>query len=265
MKHRLKIITLLTLSTLSATVIAQVPNQTKTVQTTVVTSATGTKVEVPAQATAANDYSHIGEGNTYEKAVTPLLREISRKKSILELKKLDKEIAKLDEVEKKETQLSPVPVPVQSPLGSPAMTTTSAKRMNTSMALPEEEEMSSPVKVLMTYGSDDDLYAKIAVGEQGGYTVRKGDILPDGRYVMRVNSNFIEVQKAVNTKKANARSKTEKIFVSAGASSATPVTNTGRTGGVALPSSTPTIMPIPTGNVFSGSNQTVPSMNQQMR
>lgn len=255
MKHKLKIITLLTLGTLSATVMAQAPNQSAPVQTSVVTSGTGTKIEVPNQP-AVNDYSHIGEGNAYEKAVTPLLREISRKKSILELKKLDKEIAKLDEVEKKE-QSGFVPMPaVQSAQTMKAMAPTPAV----------EEVVSTPVKVLMTYGAEDDLYAKIAVGDQGGYTVRKGDILPDGRTVLKVSTNFIEVQKAA---KAKAKSKTEKIFVSAG----TPTTPTptapnglGNTGGIGgtnnsnmtftqMPSANmPTLMPIPATNTSTATN-----------
>lgn len=251
MKHKLKIITLLTLGTLSATVMAQTPNQ-PTQQPSVVTS-TGTKVEVPAQA-ATNDYSNIGEGNAYEKAVTPLLREISRKKSILELKKLDKEIAKLDEVEKKEPASGFVPMPAAQP----------AQTMKTTAATTVEDAIAVPVKVLMTYGADDDLYAKIAVGDQGGYTVRKGDILPDGRSVLKVSSNFIEVQKAVKTSKS-VKNKTEKIFVSA----ATPSTPTNAPAGLAgaggtnssnmsftpVPSSTmPTVMPIPAVNTATTSN-----------
>ena len=38
-----------------------------------------------------------GQGNTYEKEVTPLLRDISKKKSLLELRKLDRELEKLEE------------------------------------------------------------------------------------------------------------------------------------------------------------------------
>lgn len=254
MKHKLKIITLLTLGTLSATVFAQTPNQ-PAPQAGVVTS-TGTKVEVPATQTAVNDYSNIGEGNAYEKAVTPLLREISRKKSILELKKLDKEIAKLDEVEKKDTNPSGY---LQMPAPQPAQTMKATAPV-------EELVSSTPVKVLMTYGAEDDLYAKIAVGDQGGYTVRKGDILPDGRAVVAVNSNYIEVAKA--TVKKSSKSKTEKIFVSAGTPTTTAtsgVTGLAGAGGtntnnvtytpMPAPSSTmPTLMPIPAVNTATATN-----------
>lgn len=247
MKHTLKIITLLTLGTLSATTMAQAPNTPSTAQANVVTTSnTGTKIET----SAVNDYSNIGEGNAYEKAVTPLLREISRKKSMLELKKLDKELNKLDEVEKKDTQAGFVPMPSVQP--AMPMQITAPKVI---------EEISNPVKVLMTYGSDEDLYAKIAVGDQGGYTVRKGDILPDGRAVLKVNSNYIEVQKEV-TKKSNSKNKVDKIFVSSGVTVVAPTGQSGQgqtVGGqnfVPAPtSSMPTLMPIPAATVTTGSNQ----------
>lgn len=271
MKYKLKIITLLVLGTLSATVMAQAPNQpmstvapviaTAPVQAGIVTtSGTGTKIEVSAQ-TAVNDYSNIGEGNAYEKAVTPLLREISRKKSILELKKLDKEIAKLDEVDKKDTASGFVPMPTpqtaQLIKGNTASGISAISYPGSAPALTEEE--ATVVKVLMTYGADEDLYAKIAVGDQGGYTVRKGDILPDGRIVVKVNSNFIEVQKAVVTK-SKSKSKTEKIFVSAATPSST-ASQSGlgsKSGGGFVPvptGSMPSLLPIPAATITSGSNQ----------
>lgn len=248
MKHTLKFITLLTLGTLSATSMAQAPNTpTPQVNMVTTTSNTGTKVEIPAQ-TAVNDYSNIGEGNAYEKAVTPLLREISRKKSILELKKLDKEISKLDEVDKKDATNATngfVPMPSVQP---------ALQQQSSTMRSTLADESTSQVKVLMTYGSDDDLYAKIAVGEQGGYTVRKGDILPDGRSVLKVSNNYIEVQKEV-AKKTSSKSKVEKIFVSA----AVTTTATGQnSGGTPMPlptSSMPTLMPINASNITTGSNQ----------
>lgn len=260
MKYKLNIITLLVLGTLSATVMAQTPNQ--PVQAAVVTtSGTGTKIEMPSQA-GVNDYSNIGEGNAYEKAVTPLLREISRKKSILELKKLDREIAKQDEVEKKELQTGFVPMPTaQNSQLIKGTTSSGISPMTAPGSAPTvSEENIVPVKVLMTYGADEDLYAKIAVGDQGGYTVRKGDILPDGRMVVKVNSNFIEVQKAV-TKKSTS-SKTEKIFVSASnpsnssQSASTPKYGGNGTNFIPAPVGTiPSLLPIPTANVISGTNQ----------
>lgn len=250
MKHTLKIITLLTLGTLSATAIAQTSNGLQVTQANMVTTSNnGTKVEIPAQA-VINDYSNIGEGNAYEKAVTPLLREISRKKSILELKKLDKEISKLDEVEKKDSTAQSGFV--QMPSVQPAIQQQQSLPMP--MKSTSEEESLNPVKVLMTYGSDEDLYAKVAVGEQGGYTVRKGDILPDGRSVLKVNSNYIEVQKEGN-KKSRTKSKVEKIFVSSGVV-AKPTQAPNSVGQNAMPTnSMPTIMPIPMATRTSGNNQ----------
>jgi type IV pilus biogenesis protein PilP len=260
MKNKLKIITLFTLGTLSTTVFAQSSNQ-PTSQTGVIAT-TGTKIEIPSSQVTVNDYSNIGEGNAYEKAITPLLREISRKKSILELKKLDKEIAKLDEVEKKETNNSGF-VPIPNPQPAQTMKTNSTNTV-------DETDSVNAVKVLMTFGSEDDLYAKIAVGNQGGYTVRKGDILPDGRTVVAVNSNYIEVSKDSVAKKSN-KTKTEKIFLTA----ITP-TNTNREGvnnGLLLPgsmgtntnnitytpipetsSTMPTLMPIPAVNTARTTN-----------
>lgn len=260
MKHKLKIITLLTLGALGTLVNAQVPNQpiqqvatqpATAVTNTTVTS-TGTKIEVPTQPTI-NDYSHLGEGNAYEKAVTPLLREISRKKSILELKKLDKEIAKLDEVDKKETMPTSNPFASMPPPIYPQQLKATAPsiQMSTPSVMSAEDMaiVANPVRVLMIYGDENDLYAKVAVGDQGGYTVRKGDILPDGRTVLKVNSNYMEVQKSVKSKKST-KVTTQKIFVSSGAS--TPI-NAGNgpsmSGSSVLPSmNMPTLAPIPAAN-----------------
>lgn len=270
MKHKLKIITLLTLGALSNLVNAQVPNQPMqqvvpqptnvgTTNTTVTT--TGTKIEVPTQPTI-NDYSHLGEGNAYEKAVTPLLREISRKKSILELKKLDKEIAKLDEVEKKDATPTSNPFASMPPPVYPQQMKATAPITPVTTTVTSVEDMAiltNPVKVLMTYGDDNDLYAKIAVGDQGGYTVRKGDILPDGRTVLKVSSNYMEVEQAVKTKKST-KVKTQKIFVSAANSGATTTNNnTPNMGGSSvLPSSNmPTLATIPAAN--SATATTIPT------
>lgn len=245
MKHKFKIITLLILGTLSATSFGQAPMQPNPMQqlvkTGVVTS-TGTKIEVPANQ-GTNDYSNVSEGNSYEKAVTPLLREISRKKSILEIKKLDKEIAKLDEVEKKEPASNFVQMP--SPQNPPVKATPPA----------DEVVFSTPIKVLMTYGAENDLYAKIAVGDQGGYTVKKGDILPDGRSVLEINSNYIEVTKV--SMKKSSKAKSEKIFVSAGhvGTSGTNASGANAFNPMPTPSSTmPTLMPIPTANTSMATN-----------
>lgn len=265
MKHKLKIITLLTLGALSTIVNAQVPNQPMqqvapqpVVGATTTVTSTGTKVEVPTQPTI-NDYSHLGEGNAYEKAVTPLLREISRKKSILELKKLDKEIAKLDEVEKKDATPTSNPfaaMPAPVPANQPLRVTAPVSNIN-AVSMDDMTIISTPIKVLMTYGDDNDLYAKIAVGDQGGYTVRKGDILPDGRTVIKVSSNYMEVEQPVKSKKST-KMKTQKIFVSAGSSNANGSTPTPSMGGssVMQPSmNLPTLAPIPAANNAMATNR----------
>lgn len=257
MKYKLKIITLLTLGTLSAVTMAQVPNQVvqnPSVTTTAVTTAvttTGTTIVVPAQE-KTNDYSQVGEGNNYERSVTPLLREISRKKSILELKKLDKEITKLDEIEIRQPAPGFVPMPaIQNP-------SVLKPEVSAPVFVPEE------VRILMIYGAEDDLYAKIAVGNQGGYPVRKGDVLPDGRYVLKVNNNYIEVQKTVTKSKSKSQSKTEKIFVSASNSSNVIMPNSPRMQGnnsninflpAPVPTnSLPSLTPLPTANYVTGNN-----------
>ena len=208
MKHTLKLITLVTLGTLTASV-SFAQNQPVQPATPIVTG-NGTKLVVTQAQATPTPAENVGDGNAYEKTVTPLLREISRKKSILELKKLDKEIAKLDEVEKKDTPATPAGV---VPFPTPQYGQNAVQNAQAPMSLDAlPNESMSEVKVFMTYGDEEDLYAKIAVGTQGGYTVRKGDVLPDGRLVVKVNPNYIEVKKA-STKKS--KSNTEKIFLTA--------------------------------------------------
>jgi hypothetical protein len=193
------------LSSLVSMAYAQAPQIQPT--TVIQTNASATTVDAPTSVTNA-----VGDGNVYEKTVTPLLREISRKKSLLELKKLDKELAKLDEDSKPKDASNtfvPLPTPVYNQPTAMTMTAPIAE-------LP-------PIKVLMTYGSVNDLYAKVAMGDQGGYPVRQGDILPDGRLVFSVHETYIEVKKAKTNKKSAG---VEKIFVSG----SMPVTETGKTG-----------------------------------
>lgn len=148
----------------------------------------------------------VGNGNTFEKEVTPLLREISKKRSALDIRKLDRELEKLDEdaakaqAEKEKSALNlqitaqnaqaPMPTPKSTPTNLPA------------------QAMPSDVRVLMVYGYQQNLYAKISMGKEGGYPIKKGDILPDGRLVTNIQANYIEV-KSGNSKKASV----ERIFV----------------------------------------------------
>lgn len=203
MKHNLKLITLLSLGAFSMSAFAQAPNA----STPTVVTNSGTKVVVNDTPAPTN----VGEGNAFEQSVTPLLRQISKLKSDLEIKKLQKEIEKLDAVEKKDDQPTGF---VPMPSAQPAQMQITAAQQSAQQAAQAPIENSIPVKVLMTYGAEDDLYAKVSVGDQGGYTIRKGDVLPDGRLVLSVKSNYIEVEKAKKLK--SKKSTTEKIFVSTG-------------------------------------------------
>lgn len=239
MKHNLKLITLLSLGAFSMSAFAQAPSVNQN-NPTVVTN-TGTKVVVNDASTPTN----VGDGNAFEQSVTPLLRQISKLKSDLEIKKLQKEIEKLDAVEKKDNQPTgfvPMPTPTTAQVQAPAPVQPVAETL----------ENTTPVKVLMTYGAEEDLYAKIAVGDQGGYTVRKGDVLPDGRLVLNVKANFIEVEKAKKLK--SKKGSTEKIFVSSGVKQSTGNQGPQSVGGTTtnninftpMPTSTiPSSMPMP--------------------
>lgn len=171
-------------------------------------------------------------GNFYEKETTPLLRRISRKKAELEEKKLDLEIEKTETETLKSQQirtnpakadgdksklinvsdisnppLQAAPVFTQPQQSLPTVKKSKKKTEEETAMMDEMMQQQSEVKVLMTYGFDDNLFAKITNGTQGGYVVKRGDILPDGREVARVTPNFVEV------KSFSGKSKNQKIFV----------------------------------------------------
>lgn len=182
----------------------------------------------------------ITHGNGFEKEMTPLLREISRKKSQLELRKLDRDLERLDE-ESLKAQMSmestlnggangqqkPAagydPFSAQKAMGlnsAPAgLPGPSAMPVNTTGAgtATNPLEGASDIKVLMIYGFDDNLYAKILSGDQGGYAVKKGDVLPNGQVVHNVTANYIEVKKTAGTTKGPI----QRIFVSQSVASTT--------------------------------------------
>jgi hypothetical protein len=182
-----------------------------------------------------NQAPALGQANPFEKEVTPLLREISLKKSVLELRKVEREIEKLDEdalkaqVER-EQLLNPTKVPemANSPFnmnrgvpnglvmppstimnmpnsGNNASNSTTSSTSNNST---ESKDNPNKVKILMIYGFNDNLHAKVSAGDQGGFVVKEGDVMPDGKIVKKITANYIEVQ--ADKKK----SKVEKIFVS---------------------------------------------------
>ena len=195
-------------------------------------------------------------GNAYEKQVTPLLREISRKKAVLELKRLDVELAKLDAEQAKSEQEKNQPAPAAAPatqnvgglqLFNPNPTSTPnglpGSGANALSSLIATGDKASDLRVLMTYGFDDNLYAKISSGTQGGYVVKKGDVLPDGRIVTDITANYIEVKKGAKSKKGS-----DKIFVTGPAPvgpNGAPIVS-GSAGAASSASIAPTIGGVPT-------------------
>lgn len=169
-----------------------------------------------------------GEGNVYEREVTPLLRDISKAKAQLELKKLQAESEKVDAeimkaqqdksgggnssgkfINAQDLNNSPINSPVQPTFNNGPVAFNPAA-LSTSNIATGSMASGSDIRVLMTFGYDNDLYAKISSGNQGGYVVRKGDILPDGKVVVSVQPNFIEVK---NAPKSKSKYKVEKIYV----------------------------------------------------
>lgn len=203
-------------------------------------------------------------GNVYEKEVTPLLRDISKKKSILELRKLDRELEKIDE----ETMKSQIE---RDKLSNPAIPAGLAGLNNNNLpftpqvfppgVLPSPQAQSGgatpaavpdEMRVIMIYGYDTNLFAKVAMGAQGGYVVKAGDILPDGRKVSSISPNFIEVTKVKKSGK-------EKIFVS-GAVMPAAASNAAQGGNASsvlttIPAPQPQLMQIPAAGAATGTGQ----------
>lgn len=221
-----------------------------------------------------------GGGNVFEKEVTPLLREVSRKKALLEMRKLDAEIEKTDaEILKiQKEKMAPTTSsasrsanniidardinnnPINLPTATPNTTPQQLPPVNT---VPVTNNTSnSSIRVLMTYGFESDLYAKITSGDQGGYVVKKGDILPDGKRVVAVRSNYIEV----SASKVKSPNGTQKIYVTGPAPMVNgqpiPQLNTsGNAGSTNLnPGAIPLLGPMTTpGMVSSGVNVQLPN------
>ncbi len=192
-----------------------------------------------------NNPSEITQGNTFERETTPLLREISRKKSQLELRRLDRELEKMDEDSLKaqmsmetllkggdkptEASNSLPPLSSASPAGLPSPTATTSVMPVAIPGMPaigtaaNPFEGNSDIKVLMIYGFDDNLHAKVLSGEQGGYVVKKGDVMPNGQIVHNVTANYLEVRKGPAKGK---NSVVQRIFVSSSVPTATlPTSN----------------------------------------
>lgn len=167
-------------------------------------------------------------GNALERELTPALREQARKIAILENKKLDLEIEKvdLDIVKTQQESLTisnpvslgnsmgmmggrgntsiPTPIDTSSlsnkPLSGvsapqPTLTQTSASVAQKKENLNGEaiDNSDRTIRVLMIGGNEGNLKAKIMYKRQGGYSVGQGDTLPNGKKVVRVDPQFIEV------------------------------------------------------------------------
>lgn len=153
----------------------------------------------------------VGKENSFEKAVTPLLREISIKRSKLELRKLDRDLEKINEEEIKANialdALMNASTKGDGNQSTQAPATPPPVNTNPNIGLSNPSE----IKVLMIFGFDNNLFAKLASGQQGGYVVKKGDVMPDGRIVSKITSNFVEVKKDSGV---NSDSSTQRFFVS---------------------------------------------------
>lgn len=197
-------------------------------------SDSSSNVQVGTSQLAGTNVAPPSAGNVYERQVTPYLREISKRKVLLETRKLDAEIERTEAEILKIQRSKEATEQSQNNQGSQPQATTQPQGQviaqgtvqlpqapQAPVAQPSVQQISaepvSNVRVLMILGYDSDLYAKISTGEQGGYVVRKGDILPDGRRVSNITSTYLEVTKAKNKKGS------QRLYVSGPA----PTTNNG--------------------------------------
>lgn len=139
------------------------------------------------------DKNQISKSNGFERDVTPLLREISKKRSQLELRKLDRDLEKIDEESLK------AQVQLDALLNASSSTASAAGSQSggssNGQIQPNPNGCPSDIQVLMIYGMEGNLMAKVSAGCQGGYVVKKGDVMPDGTVVKNINANFIEVKR----------------------------------------------------------------------
>lgn len=242
-----KIVLALMLATTALATYAQAPNGSSA-------SVTTTVAVNPAPVVQSSPVAAISSGNVYEKEVTPLLREISKKKSLLELRKLDRELEKIDEetvkaqIEKDKLSNPSTPVGAGS-LNSSNLPFTPQVFPPGNIPAPQPQlgqaagtnAVTNELRVIMIYGYDTSLFAKVAMGDQGGYVVKAGDVLPDGRQVSSISPNFIEVVKS------KSKSSKTKIFVSGtvtqAATQALPNANSSSVVSP-IPASTPQLVPM---------------------
>lgn len=222
-----------------------------------------------------------GDGNVYEREVTPLLRNISKAKAQLELKKLQAESEKVDAeimkaqqdksgggnnsgkfINAQDLSNSPINSPVQPTFNNGPVAFNPTALSSSNIPTGSMATSSSDIRVLMTFGYDNDLYAKISSGNQGGYVVKKGDILPDGKVVVSVQPNFIEVK---NAPKSRSKYKVEKIYVTGPAPvgpNGQPLVSSGSAGGASSSSIAPVGPLSMPGMISSGANIQMGGNNQ---
>lgn len=196
---------------------------------------------------------------------TVLVREYEKKRLQLDIRKLEKEIEKLDEPAKTENQQngpqgnsgSAQPYnPFNLPPEIQAQLAAGKKAMEAPMVAPPTP--APETRVYSIYGFETSLLAKLAVGAQGGYVVNKGDTLPDGRTVTDIKPNYVLISSGVGKKL-----KQERVFLSEppSAAAATAPQQTGGNSGSANINPITGLGSMPGGGVFTPSTTRLPSMN----
>lgn len=172
-----------------------------------------------------NSASNVNSSNTVnndEKTLdgelVPIFKDYAKQRSILSLKELRKKIKEIDkDTSKLDVKLntndgsSPVITPEQNEallkkLQQPQVISQNSMNKN-NMQNNQQDVSDNAIRVFSIYGFSDKLTAKVGIGEQGGYPVEKGDILPNGRIVQDVQLNFIVVAPSKKGQPA------ERIFV----------------------------------------------------
>ena len=160
-------------------------------------------------------------GTQFKDTVGPLLGILSAENASLELKKTEVESLKLDlEKQKLINSISRAKSGLSDNASNDGKIIDASNINNNHISIgnngasaqlqkmQEVASLSSGIKVLMIFGYDDNLFAKVKYGSQGGYVVKRGDILPNSMEVVSVSQNYIEVR--MLTQKPSA---TQKIYV----------------------------------------------------
>ncbi len=128
----------------------------------------------------------------YEETVAPLLKDIGRKNAVLQVKTIELELKKINkEMEKLDDPSSFSGSGGQGSNSSEMEELRQKVRALEVSAAKEKANEASAIKVLSVSGFKDDLRAKVAIGKRSGYYVRASDVLPDGSVVLSVESNYM--------------------------------------------------------------------------